>query len=185
MKLFSTFVVGFIFYLYLCKIKQKESKSLVLGLMKDRIRQLMEAQRMTQQTFAQFVEISPATLSSIFTGRTKPTLNMVEAIRKKIPSVNLEWLMFGKGTMYQDGDVYEHPTNISPSHPTDLMLDFDQENQMTAVVSPPSPSKTTHVDYRKNIVSENMSSQERPQRKITEIRVFFDDLTYESFVPKK
>ena len=26
---------------------------------------------------------------------------------------------------------------------------------------------------------------ERPQRQITEIRVYFDDLTYESFVPKK
>ncbi|MDY2634432.1 MAG: helix-turn-helix transcriptional regulator, partial [Prevotella sp.] len=95
--------------------------------MKDRIRQLMEAQRMTQQTFAQFVEISPATLSSIFTGRTKPTLNLVEAIIKKIPSVNLDWLMFGKGSMFADegSDAYQESSGSTSA--TELQFDFDTD----------------------------------------------------------
>ena len=38
--------------------------------MKDRIRKVMESQHMTQQVFAEFIQIAPATLSSIFTGRT-------------------------------------------------------------------------------------------------------------------
>ena len=67
--------------------------------MKDRIKTIMESQHMTQQTFAQFIQISPASLSSIFNGRTKPTLTVVEAIRSKIPSLSLEWLMFGVGPM--------------------------------------------------------------------------------------
>ena len=50
-------------------------------LMKDRIKRLMESQHMTQQTFADFIGISSASLSSIFNGRTKPTLNTVEAIK--------------------------------------------------------------------------------------------------------
>ena len=65
--------------------------------MKDRIRQIMESQHMTQQVFAQFIEMSPASLSSIFNGRTKPTLNIVEAIKKKIPDISIDWLMFGSG----------------------------------------------------------------------------------------
>ena len=48
--------------------------------MKDRIKQIMDSQQMSQQSFAAFLDISPATLSSIFTGRTKPTLSTVEAI---------------------------------------------------------------------------------------------------------
>ena len=39
--------------------------------MKDRIRKVMESQNMTQQEFADFVHISPASLSSVFTGRTR------------------------------------------------------------------------------------------------------------------
>lgn len=42
--------------------------------MKDRIRKVMESQQMTQQEFADFIHISPASLSSIFTGRTRPTI---------------------------------------------------------------------------------------------------------------
>ena len=70
--------------------------------MKDRIRQLMESQHMTQQTFSDFIGISSASLSSIFNGRTKPTLNTVEAIRSKFTKISLDWLMFGKGPMFTD-----------------------------------------------------------------------------------
>src|SRR3712207_7207160 len=68
--------------------------------MKDRIRLIMEGSHMNQQTFAQFIGMSSASLSSIFTGRTKPTLNIVEAIKNKIPDISTDWLMFGNGEMY-------------------------------------------------------------------------------------
>ena len=70
--------------------------------MKDRIKMIMESQHMTQQTFAQFIQMSPASLSSIFNGRTKPTLTIVEAIKNRIPSLSLEWLLSGTGPMYMD-----------------------------------------------------------------------------------
>ena len=65
---------------------------------------------MTQSEFADYIELAPATLSSIFNGRTRPTLNVVEALKKKIPNINMEWLMFGIGDMYQ--------SNSTPSEPT-------------------------------------------------------------------
>ena len=57
----------------------------------------MESQHMTQQVFASFIGVSPGTLSSIFTGRTNPTLNIVESIKTKIPSISSDWLLFGHG----------------------------------------------------------------------------------------
>ena len=38
---------------------------------------------MTQSEFASYVGLAPATLSSIFNGRTRPTLNVVEVLKKK------------------------------------------------------------------------------------------------------
>ena len=67
--------------------------------MKDRIRQIMESQHMTQQVFADYIGVGAATLSSIFNDRTRPTLNIVESIKKKIPNTNTDWLMFGSGDM--------------------------------------------------------------------------------------
>ena len=66
---------------------------------------------MSQQVFADFLQQSPATLSSIFNGRTRPTLNIVEAIKMKIPDISTEWLLWGTGDMH-----------TLPTRPTVLIL---------------------------------------------------------------
>ncbi len=54
---------------------------------------------MTQQEFAARLDISPASLSSIFNGRTNPTNNHVQAIHRAFPNININWLLFGEGDM--------------------------------------------------------------------------------------
>ena len=73
------------------KHRKKSNSNIV---MKDRIRQIMEDQHLNQQNFAQLIGKSTATLSSIFNDRTKPSLDIVDAIKKKLPQVNLEWLPY-------------------------------------------------------------------------------------------
>ena len=97
--------------------------------MKDRIRQVMESQHMTQQVFADYIGLAPATLSSIFNGRTRPTLNVVEALKKKIPDINTDWLMFGSGEMYQNTTENSTPTPSASEYgifDQSPMLDFEQ-----------------------------------------------------------
>ena len=161
--------------------------------MKDRIRQIMESQHMTQQVFADYIGQSPATLSSIFNGRTRPTLNIVEAIKKKIPNISTDWLMFGNGEMYH---IDSQPSNDSGgSQNTDSpayarsdspMLDFD-----SAVSPAPQNATVATPNYnsvkstRPEIVREEVKFIDKPQRKIVEIRVFYDDQTFDTFVPAK
>ena len=93
--------------------------------MKDRIKRLMESQHMTQQTFADFIGISSASLSSIFNGRTKPTLNTVEAIKGKFPTISLDWLMYGSEPMFKDETVEIKNENPITTLPPNLNL-FDE-----------------------------------------------------------
>lgn len=157
--------------------------------MKERIRQVMESQHMTQQTFAQFIGISPAALSSIFNGRTNATLNTVEAIKSKLPSLNSDWLLFGKGKMYDDApdDVNNSTTTAQPHG--EPMLDFG-EPASNGIPTSSQPNiigggNRQQPMAQRQVVKPEVKYIERPQRQITEIRVYFDDLTYESFVPKK
>ena len=156
--------------------------------MKDRIRQLMESQHMTQQTFADFIGISSASLSSIFTGRTKPTLNTVEAIRSKFTRINLDWLVYGQGPMFKDqvaepdapggGVKKERPDSSEGSlHFTSPTSHSHQESGTAAA--------TSADPMFKNPTRTEVKYIDKPQRRITEIRIFFDDQTWESFVPKK
>ena len=161
--------------------------------MKDRIRQIMESQKMTQQVFADFIGLAPATLSSIYNERTRPTLSVVEAIKKKIPNISTDWLMFGSGDMYitspapadslfppEDEGVNEGSRVQNP------MFDFEQSPS-------PTPQQGGSTAYSFNSVKSTRPEIERtevkiidkPQRRVTEIRVFYDDQTWECFVPVK
>jgi len=148
---------------------------------------------MTQQVFADYIGQSPATLSSIFNGRTRPTLNIVEAIKKKIPDISTDWLMFGSGDMYlpdfpQD-DTLQTGQNQGAEYTPSVqnpMFDFDAS---------PSPTPQNGISVTQNINSVRNTHPEiertevklvdKPQRKVIEIRVFYDDQTWDTFVPQK
>lgn len=161
--------------------------------MKDRIRQIMESQHMTQQVFSEFIGIGAATLSSIFNGRTRPTLNIVEAIKKKIPNISTDWLMFGVGDMYlsessnhsvsteRDNMVPEgNEVSVSP------MLNFEEDIIPTPQANYSHPQNFNSVKgTRSEIEKTEVKFVDKPQRKIIEIRVFYDDQTYDTFEPKK
>ena len=153
--------------------------------MKDRIKMIMESQHMTQQTFAQFIQISPASLSSIFNGRTRPTLNMVEAIKNKIPNLSTDWLMFGKEPMYLDSQSSTPTHQDAETKPSSQQfLDFEDTSA--------SQKADTDPIFKQGVQNTTLKTAEtvvkyvdKPQRQITEIRIFYDDQTWETFVPKK
>jgi len=146
----------------------------------------MEAQHMTQQTFANFIGMSPASLSSIFNDRTKPTINTVEAIKSKMPGISTDWLMFGRGTMFIDDGQSADDARLADSngHDNEPVLDFGD-----TAAAPPSYGRESRMQHARHPADTSMSlnvvQPERVMRRIMEIRVFFDDQTYESFVPKK
>ena len=148
---------------------------------------------MTQQVFADYIGQSPATLSSIFNGRTRPTLNIVEAIKKKIPNISTDWLMFGSGDMFLSDYNMENVSQDTASQgadpqlfPQNPMLDFDASPSPTLQFTPSQPPVSNSVkSTRPEIIREEVKYVDKPQRRIMEIRVFYDDQTYDTFIPSK
>jgi transcriptional regulator with XRE-family HTH domain len=153
----------------------------------------MESRQMTQSEFADYIELAPATLSSIFNGRTRPTLNVVEALKKKIPDISMDWLMFGIGDMYQTVSNPSEPTLPQEHQGSEIrhqvqnpMLDFDAvpQNPVQNTTSAPYNSNSVRPT-RLDLVREEVKNLDKPQRRVLEIRVFYDDQTWETFVPAK
>ena len=144
--------------------------------MKDRIYQLMKQQGMSQKQFANELCLGEATLSSIFTGRTRPTSATIAAIHERFPEVSIPWLMFGEGDMLAGETVKETPIadQSSPAPSSEPI----QDSLFPSSESPAAPSASTPPQQ---ILRETIKYIDKPQRKITEIRVFFDDGTYEIF----
>ena len=147
---------------------------------------------MTQQVFADYIGLAPATLSSIFNGRTRPTLNVVEALKRKIPNINFDWLMLGVGPMYIDQSINEAAAESADDHQEprprieNPMLDFDQSPSPTPQSAPQRVTFVNSVrNTRQETEREDLKIIDKPQRKVIEIRVFYDDQTWDTFVPAK
>jgi DNA-binding XRE family transcriptional regulator len=63
--------------------------------MVNRIFTFIENQHLTPTEFADKIGVSRASISSIKTGRTQPTLSLVEKIKQHFPDVDINWLIFG------------------------------------------------------------------------------------------
>ena len=147
---------------------------------KDRIRQLMEDQHMTQQVFADFLQQSPATLSSIFNGRTRPTLNVIDAIKMKIPNINIEWLLYGTGEQYITPPSAQEPCSTPLANGSEPPSAAGaQQGAVATTIS--QGVKNTRLE---SPIGDLKFSDKEP-RHVTEIRVYYDDQTYETFVPAK
>jgi DNA-binding XRE family transcriptional regulator len=158
--------------------------------MKDRIKEIMESKHMTQKVFAQYTGINEGTLSLLLRDKAQPTLKTYEAIHSKFPDVSMEWLFDGTGSMYKKGG--EASGNGSQDAGAAVQgSDGSSTSVASSASSPALPfgegtaASQVNPQQAPNIQKTVVKIVDKPQRKITEIRVFFDDQTWESFVPKK
>lgn len=169
--------------------------------LKDRIKEIMDSKRMNNKVFATETGINEGTLSLLLRGKTQPTLKHYEAIHTRFPDIAMEWLFDGKGPMYQNRDSSESGAAASADHPQAATATTSPSsgdvsslnNNVVQGVNGSSVHSSTLFDQGSYKVASGNPGNEKNivkifnnhQRKITEIRVFFDDQTWESFVPKK
>ena len=152
--------------------------------MKDRIRQLMDAQHMNQQTFANYIGVNTASLSSIFTGRTSPTLNIVNAIKGKFPNVNTDWLLYGSGGMF---NLPNMSSSGSTSNNSPSLFDSAIVAEIPRAKEDSEPQTTEDKKSRIEFVeAENNNASKtivQPSKHIVEVKVFNSDGTFETLKP--
>lgn len=138
--------------------------------MKERIIQIMQKAGLNKSEFAEKIGVAVSLLSHIISGRNNPSLNVVMGIHKAYPGININWLLYGEGEMMAS------ETAKNPEIPTDDQMVFNFSTD-----KPSTPAETGHKDA----IKEEIRYIEKPAPKITEIRIFFDNGTYEVFKPDK
>lgn len=163
--------------------------------MKDRILHIMRKENMSQQDFARALEVSPATLSNIFNGKTNPTNNHVTAIHRRFPDISVNWVMFGEGEMYTSKEeCTQIDENTVQGDSASLYINkvdaqSDLQSPKSLFGEPMTLRETLNSDEAPRnpedaqipMLREVVRYIDKPQRKITEIRIFFDDGTFEVF----
>ena len=153
---------------------------------KDRIRMIMEREKVPPRVFAETIGVQQSTLSHILNDRNKPSLEVVMKVHQTYNYVNLEWLLYGKAEMItsaEDASTVSSNGDYQPS-----LFDENPVNPSKETINPENRKEMalrTAENAPKEIVKQEIRYIEKPARKITEIRIFFDDNTYETFRPEK
>lgn len=145
---------------------------------KDRIKELMEYEQLTAAAFAESIGVAQATISHTLGDRNKyPSTDFIMRLHERYKYINLNWLLTGNGEMLSDSNNLSSPDSDYP-----LFNDSPTANPTVESVAIELSTST------ETGATKEMSQDETPCRaakKITEIRVFFDDNTYEIFKPEK
>lgn len=134
--------------------------------MHNRLKQFLAAENITQAQFADRIKIGKANVSHVLSGRNKPGYDFITAIMAGFPQLNINWLFFGNGKMYNDSDL--------------LFSDFYDE---------PAEEPEIHVQPEKiienipamnsNKIIDNIPQTIARQRIVKKIIIMFDDGTFQ------
>lgn len=160
--------------------------------MRERIKELMDAEGYTPARFADTLDVGRAIISHVLNGRNNPSLDLISKILEAFPNINPDWLLFGKGQMYRGGE------NINTASAEDTTVYDVEPNLFTQTQSQtlhqPSqhqPQNPTHNNITSNHsktqpekepqIVEKVVYKEIAPKKITQIIIYYDDNTFEIF----
>lgn len=127
--------------------------------MNKRLEQFLKAENISQSQFADTIGVARANISHIIAGRNKPGFDFLQRMSKHYPSLNLEWLITGKGRMFNTKNLL-----------------FDQ------LEDSPAPSKPiVHESAPEIKIQEEkpIRQQISNSRTISKIIIFYDDGSYQ------
>lgn len=149
--------------------------------MKDRIKQIMDNERMTSTEFADRLQVSRAVISHILNGRNNPSLDVVTKILQEMPYIDSEWLINEKGKMYK--------ADYEPNHQFEKQDLFSQDGNIQkddARLNEKMPGNRVNLSEMETKSPEHkiIMSSPKQAKKISQIIIYYDDNTFEKFTPE-
>ena len=145
--------------------------------MNKRLQQFLAAENISQAQFADTIGVARASISHILAGRNKPGFDFIESTARHFPALNLEWLITGRGRMYNGAKTASEapadPISPPPSAAEDSLFD-------TPEYRPEKPLYTRHEPQNTSIntldrIVQNIDNQ----KTITKVIIYYSDSTFQ------
>lgn len=143
-------------------------------IMNTRLKQFLAAENISQAQFADTIMVVRASVSHVLAGRNKPGYDFIKAIMDNYPSLNIEWLMLGKGKMYKDAQpqVQAQPQPQSIEMPeTGLLFSDILDEEPVVKENIELPTKIETID--------NTPQMPVKQRNVSKIIILYDDGSFQ------
>ena len=129
--------------------------------MVDRISLLLKAKNISASQFADEISVQRSSISHVLSGRNKPSLEFVQKILKRYPEINPDWLLFGKGPMNMEYNLFsdtneslpfkEEAISMALSKQENLIRPVPEPEEIQVVIPPVKPEVSRIEEKSKGI----------------------------------
>jgi len=164
-----------------------------------RLEQFLAAENISQAQFADSINVARASVSHILSGRNKPGFDFISSMIRRYPTLNIDWLITGRGKMYKNGTdapveqipptVDSTAQNVQPAQKSQFTDDDDLLFTDIETVTPPvqnqpesvqSPTDVTNSASLIETISLNKIKElTENQRKAVKVIIFYSDGTFQ------
>ena len=140
--------------------------------MNERLTQFLAAEQLTPTRFADLLGVQRSGISHILSGRNKPGYDFLEKFIKRFPSINVEWLITGRGKMYKEMNTPQlfpvQTIEPTPIEEPELFSDYPEKKEIEAENPPKIPTESIL----------------NPSKTVEKVVVFYTDKTFSAYIPE-
>ena len=148
--------------------------------MNKRLQQFLTVENITQSQFAERIGVAKASVSHILAGRNRPGFDFIESMANCYPSLNLEWLITGKGKMFKGQESQPPAQETSqPAEKAKSPVHEEGEGQLFDSHELNLFSEAAEdVDNKRQTTSDSPSAPKPEKPRIKKILIFYDNGTF-------
>ena len=146
--------------------------------MDEKLRILMQSENLTASKLAEILEVKPAAISHILSGRNKPSFEMLCKLVNRFTQINPYWLL-GDATEMKNLSAPNSTLNTSSTSTASVnslsgtLFDFAEKT-----IDPTTPNEVAPT-------TPNVPISTLGRSNITKIIIVYDDQTFEELRPKR
>lgn len=169
--------------------------------MKERMVQLLDMEQLTPSKFADIIGVQRSSVSHVISGRNNPSFDFIQKTLQAFPGLNADWLILGKGTMYEQmgrqgsGTLFDDAEKVATTagtedqtlpEPNDIPEPELQRTDNGAAGHTVPSGGNGMKEPGGELIPGNLSkgdSANRAGKQISRIILLYDDDTFSSFEP--
>jgi transcriptional regulator with XRE-family HTH domain len=154
--------------------------------MKERLIQLLDLEQLSPSKFADIIGVQRSSVSHVISGRNNPSFDFLQKTLTAFPGLNAEWLILGKGTMYEQmgrppvANLFDTPAREGSELTEEEVIPPESGEE-------PREETPLHIrqetPYHASAGKNEASEKEYGQRRISRVILIYDNDTFTSFDP--
>mgnify|MGYP006271775947 CR=1 FL=1 len=153
--------------------------------MNERLSVFMKNEGLTPAQLAQKINVQPSSISHILSGRNKPSFDFIYKIVQSYPSLNIEWLITGKGQTYKKSETAKQTATLFDQPDTsEKKINSEKEKpQKDSADNIPDNDKAENQIRHSQKDNSNFTDKTDKDKMVERIVIFYSDKTFSEYFP--